>query len=150
MTSVLNTECSNNEKQGVGIIIRYHQRRNYVCIRQFALFSPWKLLCKEVVMLSFMITSCFRCSKSILKIFFFHQWPYLEWPRTSNSCWKVLRKRSNLVWKSKLLRYSILKQIDSLKCWNKLKKIYNVEPLLILKYERHPRWERIIDEKEIS
>jgi len=28
--------------------------------------------------------------------------------------------------------------------------IYNVEPLLILKYERHPKWERFVDENEIS
>jgi len=42
---------------------------------------------------------------------FVHQWPYPEWPSTSDNCWKELRKRSNLVWNFKLLRYSILKQI---------------------------------------
>jgi len=117
LTGVLTTKCFNNKKQKVGIIRRYHKNRNCVCIRHFALLLLWKLFVQRISDAIFYDNILFYVFQK-----HFDQWPHSEWPRTSNNCWKVLRKRSNLVWKSKPLRYSTLKQIDSLQWWNQLER----------------------------
>jgi len=145
MTSVLKTKCSNNEKRRVGIMKRYHNSRNCVCIRQFALFSLWRLLCKDLMMLSFMITSCFMFFKRILKNF-----------RSSvtisrvNKHFKQLLKGAEKKVKSgmkfqtfKIFNFETNRFTERLKQTRKMR--YNADPLL--KYKKHRSWDSLTTRK---